>query len=65
LQYLAGMACRQLQLWGKAQQLLGSAVHRLQEPALQRRAWCTLAEMAEMRQDITSANNAYKAAARI
>lgn len=63
LQYLAGKACLQQQLWGKAQQLLSQAVSRLDDPALQRSAWCALAQLAEQRGDPTAANEAYRRAA--
>lgn len=64
LQYLAGMTCMRLQLWGKAQQLLGLAAGRLDDPLLARRAWSTLAQLAEQRNDAPAALQAWKAAAR-
>lgn len=63
LQYLAGMVCMRHQLWGKAQNLLSQSVKGLQTPALQRRAWCALAELAEQRQDALAAAQAWKRAA--
>lgn len=63
LQYLAGMACVQRQLWGKAQQLLLRAAPHLQEPGLRTRAWQRLALMAEHRGDTQAAANAWKQAA--
>ena len=63
LQYLAGMACLQRQLWGKAQQLLTQSTQQLQEPSLRRSAWQRLAELAEQRGDSTSAAQAWKSAA--
>lgn len=63
LQYLSGQACMQRQLWGKAAQLLGQASHSLQEPALLRRTWCALAELAQERGDEVSAQAAWKKAA--
>lgn len=63
LQYLAGMVCMRHQLWGKAQSLLSQSVKGLQTPALQRRAWCALAELAEQRQDASAAAQAWKRAA--
>jgi HemY protein len=63
LQYLAGMACMKRQLWGKAQQLLTQAALGLQDPALHRRAWRALAELAEQREDVTAAAEAWKRAA--
>jgi HemY protein len=63
LQYLAGMACMQRQLWGKAQQLLTQAALGLQDPALHRNAWRALAELAEQREDAPAAAQAWKRAA--
>lgn len=63
LQYLAGMACMKRQLWGKAQQLLTQAALGLQAPALHRRAWRALAELAEQREDVSAAAEAWKRAA--
>lgn len=63
LQYLAGQACMQRQLWGKAAQLLGQASHSLLEPALLRRTWCALALLAEERGDEAAAQGAWKKAA--
>ena len=51
LQYLAGKACMNRQLWGKAQQLLAQAAAGLQDPELRARAWRALAELAEQRGD--------------
>ncbi|MGL6204854.1 MAG: heme biosynthesis protein HemY, partial [Giesbergeria sp.] len=63
LQYLAGMACAQRQLWGKAQQLLAQAAPQLQDARLRRNAWSKLAELAEQRNDTTAAALAWKNAA--
>lgn len=63
LQYLAGMACMKRQLWGKAQQLLTQAGLGLQDAALHRRAWSALARLAEDRDDIAQAAEAWKRAA--
>ena len=65
LQYLAGMTCLRLQLWGKAQQMLKQAQPRLQNVALQRNAWAALAELAEQRGDMAGATQAWKSAARV
>ncbi len=65
LQYLAGMTCLRLQLWGKAQQMLKQAQPRLQNVALQRNAWAALAELAEQRGDMTGATQAWKSAATV
>ena len=63
LQYLAGMACKQRQLWGKAQQLLRQSALGLQDPRLQRNAWRALAELAEQRDDAPAAAQAWRRAA--
>lgn len=63
LQYLAGQACMQRQLWGKASQLLGQASHSLKDGTLLRRTWCSLALLAEERGDETAAQAAWKNAA--
>ena len=63
LQYLAGQAFMQRQLWGKAAQLLGQASHSLQDPVLLRRTWCALARLAEERGDAGAAQAAWKRAA--
>jgi HemY protein len=64
LQYLAGMTCMRLKLWGKAQQLLRLAAGRLDDPLLARRAWRALAQLAEQRDDPQGALQAWQAAAR-
>jgi HemY protein len=63
LQYLAGMACLQRQLWGKAQLLLTQAALGLQDTGLHRKAWRALAELAEKREDPVAAAEAWKRAA--
>lgn len=65
LQYLAGMACKHHQLWGKAQQQLSQAAHQLTNNDWKRRAWCALAELAEQRDDDSAAALAWKSAAKI
>jgi HemY protein len=62
LQYLAGVVCMRLQLWGKAQQLLKQSVSLLQDTELRRDAWRALADMAEQRQDTLAATHAYREA---
>ena len=62
LQYLAGVVCMRLALWGKAQQMLRQALALLQDPGLKRDAWRALAEMAEQRQDSEAATQAYRQA---
>ncbi len=64
LQYLAGMACQHHQLWGKAQTLLSQAAKNLQDQAMRRQVWCALAELAEQRQDVAAALQAWKQAAK-
>jgi HemY protein len=63
LQYLAGQACMRMRLWGKAAQLLGQARHRLTDPTMLRRCWCSLAELAQERGDDAAASAAWKKAA--
>jgi HemY protein len=62
LQYLAGIVCMRLSLWGKAQQMLKQSVSLLQDSELKRDAWRALAELAEQRQDATAATAAYREA---
>lgn len=62
LQYLAGVVCMRLSLWGKAQQLLKQSLSLLQDAELRRDAWSALAEMAEQRQDTKAATEAYREA---
>ncbi|QDL55440.1 heme biosynthesis protein HemY [Rhodoferax aquaticus] len=62
LQYLAGVVCMRLSLWGKAQQMLKQSLLMLKDAGLRRDAWQALAEMAEHRQDTNAATHAYKAA---
>jgi HemY protein len=64
LQYLAGITCMRLQLWGKAQQLLKQALPRLQDAGLERSAWQGLAELAEQRGDAVMAAQAWQKAAK-
>jgi HemY protein len=63
LQYLAGQAFMQRQLWGKASQLLTQASHGLRDAALLRRTWRSLARLAEERGDEAAAQAAWKQAA--
>ncbi|NDP37406.1 MAG: heme biosynthesis protein HemY [Rhodoferax sp.] len=65
LQYLAGITCMRLQLWGKAQQLLQQSLPRLQDVSLERNAWAALAELADRRGDVVAATQAWKNAAKI
>ncbi len=62
LQYLAGMVCMRLSLWGKAQQMLKQSLALLQDAGLKRDAWRALATMAEQRQDAAGATEAYRQA---
>jgi HemY protein len=64
LQYLAGITCMRLQLWGKAQQLLKQSLPRLQDSGLERNAWAALAELAEQRGDVTASTQAWQNAAK-
>lgn len=66
LQYLAGMACKERSLWGKAQQLLQLAAPRLtssENQSLQHQAWIALAELAEQRGELDIAAQTWKKAA--
>ncbi|MBK6385648.1 MAG: heme biosynthesis protein HemY [Rhodoferax sp.] len=64
LQYLAGITCMHLQLWGKAQQLLTHSLAGLKDEMLCRNAWRSLAEMAQRRGDGEAAAEAYRNAAK-
>lgn len=64
LQYLAGVICMHLSLWGKAQQLLKQALSQLQDERLRRRAWQALALLAEQREDPAAATEAWRNAAK-
>jgi HemY protein len=63
-QYLAGVMCVRLALWGKAQAMLRQAIPMLKDPGMKRKAWLAMAALAEQRQDSQAAADAYKAAAR-
>ena len=65
LQYLAGITCMRLQLWGKAQQLLKQSLPRLQDAGLERNAWQVLAELAERRGDVAASTQAWQNAAKV
>jgi len=65
LLYLAGVVCMRLNLWGKAQQLIKQSLALLQDNGLKRDAWRALAEMAEQRQDIPAATEAYRQALKL
>ena len=62
LQYLAGMVCMRLRLWGKAQQLLKQSIAAQQDSGLRRDAWRALAQLADQRQDPAAATHAYREA---
>ena len=62
LQYLAGITCMHLKLWGKAHQLLTQSAAKLQGSRLERSAWLSLATLAEQRADSVAALSAYKKA---
>ncbi|MBK7004920.1 MAG: heme biosynthesis protein HemY [Burkholderiales bacterium] len=64
LQYLAGVVCMRLRLWGKAQQMLRQSLSMLEDSELRRDAWLALAELAEQRQDTQAATQAYREAAK-
>ena len=64
LQYLAGVVCMRLSLWGKSQQLFKQSLAVLADSDLARDTWLALAQMAEQRQDMASAAQAYREAAK-
>lgn len=64
LQYLAGIACMHLRLWGKAQQMLKQSLSLLQDADLRRDVWRAMAWMADQRGDEKAANEAYREAAK-
>jgi HemY protein len=64
LQYLAGVVCMRLKLWGKSQQMLKQSLSLMQDPELRRDAWRALADLAEQRQDTKAASDAYREAAK-
>jgi len=64
LQYLAGVVCMRLSLWGKSQQLFKQSLAILQDSELARDTWLALAQMAEQRQDAVAAAQAYREAAK-
>ena len=64
LQYLAGIACQHLKLWGKARQMLRAALPRLNDTDLQRNAWGVLAELAQAQDDAAGALDAWRHAAK-
>ncbi|MCP5283209.1 MAG: heme biosynthesis protein HemY [Rhodoferax sp.] len=63
LQYLAGVTCMRLQLWGKARQLLQQSLVRLQDGGLRRDAWRQLAALAAEQGDTEAATAAWRSAA--
>jgi len=64
MQYLAGITCMRLQLWGKAQQLLKQSLTQLQDAGLERNAWVALATLAQQRGDGVAATQAWQNAAK-
>lgn len=64
LQYLAGVVCMRLSLWGKAQQLFKQSLSMLQDSELARDTWLALAQMAEQRGDVEAVGHAYREAAK-
>lgn len=63
LQYLAGLACLERQLWGKAEILLTAAASTLKSQRFERECWRALAALAEHRQLPDQAAGFYKKAA--
>ena len=64
LQYLAGVVCMRLCLWGKSQQLFKQSLAMLRDSELARDTWLALAYMAEQRQDAQAAAQAYREASK-
>ncbi|MDD2918336.1 heme biosynthesis HemY N-terminal domain-containing protein [Rhodoferax sp.] len=65
LQYLAGVACLQLELWGKAQQLISQALPRLHDHRLAASALLMLADLAQRQGDSARAADAWQQAAQM
>lgn len=65
LQYLAGVACLHLALWGKAQQLISQALPRLNNHRLAASAWLMLADLAQRQGDTAQASAAWQQAAQL
>ncbi|MCF8160420.1 MAG: heme biosynthesis protein HemY [Polaromonas sp.] len=65
LQYLAGVACLHLELWGKARQLIKQALPRLHDHRLAARAWLMLADLAQRQGDAEQATAAWQQAAQL
>jgi HemY protein len=65
LQYLAGVVCLHLQLWGKAQQLLKQSLPRLTDTDLLSRAWQMQAALAQRQGDTVQAALAWQKAAQL
>ena len=65
LQYLAAQTYMQRQLWGKAKPLLERAVKALSHVSLRRRAWVSLAQLAQQQDDQAGATAAWQAAAQL
>ena len=65
LQYLAGVSCMRLQLWGKARQLLTHCLSRVPDAGLRSNAWRLLAELAQQQGDVDAATDAWRNAAKI
>ncbi len=63
LLYLAGQALMHCQLWGKAQASLGQAVRQLTDASLKRRAWRSLAVLADQKGEREAAAEAWRQAA--
>ncbi len=65
LQYLAGVACLHLELWGKARQLINQSLPRLHDHQLAARAWLMLADLAQRQGDAEQAAKAWQQAAQL
>lgn len=65
LQYLAGVTCLHLELWGKAQQLISQALPRLHDNRLAASAWLMLADLAQRQGETAQAAAAWQKAAQM
>ncbi len=65
LQYLAGVSCMRLQLWGKARPLLTHCLSRVPDAGLRSNAWRLLAELAQQQGEVDAATDAWRNAAKI
>ena len=65
LQYLMGLACIYMELWGKAQIFFSRLEDRIEDKRLQRLIFIAQGELADQRSDVTQAAFAWRKAAQI